>query len=252
MTDESRHRGHGSRPRHGWLSSKSSAATSSEPGRRGCREGCASGPNHDHGGNLDEDAHSPANKKSPANPRQRGNDATAVADIVGDVVRGEPDASLLNLAGKAYGNPFLVMELIQGLQEEHRISVKGGRASVAGQELPRRLTATMQERLDRLPAEARRVVQVASVLPDSFSAGLLPAMLEHRPMESSRRRKKRCGPTYWPKPATRRRSGRCDKPRDSWPAALRAPRPTSVSGPWNCCPGKTRRADHWSQRPKCC
>ncbi len=108
--------------------------------------------------------------------------ATAVADIVGDVVRAEPDASLLNLAGKAYGNPFLVMELIQGLQEENRIVVKAGRAGVAGPELPRRLTATMHERLDRLPPEARRVVQVASVLPDSFSAGLLAAMLERRPM----------------------------------------------------------------------
>jgi predicted ATPase len=108
--------------------------------------------------------------------------ATAVADIVADVVRAEPDASLLNLAGKAYGNPFLVMELIQGLQEENRINVRGGRAAVVGQELPRRLTATMQERLDRLPAEARRAVQVASVLPDSFSAGLLAKMLERRPM----------------------------------------------------------------------
>src|SRR6185312_8394797 len=57
-----------------------------------------------------------------------------------------------------------------------------GRAGVVGQELPRRLTATMHERLDRLPAEARRVVQVASVLPDSFSAGLLAEMLERRPM----------------------------------------------------------------------
>ena len=106
----------------------------------------------------------------------------AVADIVADVLRAEADASLLSLAGKARGNPFLVMELIQGLKEENRISVTRGRASVRGQELPERLTATMQERLDRLSADARRVVQVASVLPDSFSAGLLAEMLERRPM----------------------------------------------------------------------
>ncbi|BBZ39455.1 helix-turn-helix transcriptional regulator [Mycobacterium conspicuum] len=107
---------------------------------------------------------------------------TAVADIVADVVRAEADASLLSLADKAHGNPFLVMELILGLQEEGRISVAGGRASVSGRELPQRLTATMQERLDRLSADARRVVQVASVLPDSFSAGLLAEMLERRPI----------------------------------------------------------------------
>ena len=106
----------------------------------------------------------------------------AVADIVADVLRAEADASLLSLADKAHGNPFLVMELIQGLQEENRITVARGRASVSGQELPRRLTATMQERLDRLSADARRVVQVASVLPDSFSAGLLAEMLERRPI----------------------------------------------------------------------
>ena len=97
-------------------------------------------------------------------------------------MRAEADASLLSLADKAHGNPFLVMELIQGLREEDRITVARGRASVIGQELPRRLTATMQERLDRLSADARRVVQVASVLPDSFSAGLLAEMLECRPI----------------------------------------------------------------------
>ena len=106
----------------------------------------------------------------------------AVADIVADVLRAKADASLLSLADKAHGNPFLVMELIQGLQEENRITVARGRASVMGHELPRRLTATMQERLDRLSADARRVVQVASVLPDSFSAGLLAEMLERRPI----------------------------------------------------------------------
>jgi DNA-binding CsgD family transcriptional regulator len=108
--------------------------------------------------------------------------STAVADIVADVVRAEPDASLLGLAGQAHGSPFLVMELILGLQEENRIVVKDGRAGVRGTELPRRLTATMQERLDRMSADARRVVQVASVLPDSFSAGLLAEMLERRPV----------------------------------------------------------------------
>jgi hypothetical protein len=107
---------------------------------------------------------------------------TAVAHIVADVVRAAPDASLLSLAGKAHGNPFLVIELIQGLQEENRISVAGGRAGVTGEELPRRLTATMQERLNGLSEDARRVVQVACVLPDSFSAGLLAEMLERRPM----------------------------------------------------------------------
>lgn len=106
----------------------------------------------------------------------------AVADIVADVVRAPADTPLLTLAGKAHGSPFLVMELIQGLQEENRINVTGGHARVEGQDLPRRLAASMEERLSSLSADARRVVQVASVLPDSFSAGLLAEMLERRPV----------------------------------------------------------------------
>ncbi|OBH01174.1 hypothetical protein A5696_14685 [Mycobacterium sp. E2699] len=114
--------------------------------------------------------------------RLGGIETTAVEDIVADVLRAEADASLLALARLADGNPFLVMELIHGLQEEDRISVTGGRASVRGHELPRRLTATLDERVGRLSAEARRVVQVACVLPESFSAALLAELLERRPV----------------------------------------------------------------------
>jgi DNA-binding CsgD family transcriptional regulator len=109
-------------------------------------------------------------------------ESTAVAHLVADVVHAEADESLLSMAGNARGNPSLVIELIQGLQEEGRISVARGRASVRGQELPRRLATTMQERLSGLSEDARRMVQVASVLPESFSAGLLAEVLERRPI----------------------------------------------------------------------
>jgi DNA-binding CsgD family transcriptional regulator len=105
----------------------------------------------------------------------------AVADMVQDAVRARADASLLNLAAKAHGNPFLVSELIGGLGEEGRLNVSGGRAAAAGDELPRRLGAGMQQRLDQLSNAASQVVRVAAVLPDRFSAGLLAAMLERRP-----------------------------------------------------------------------
>ena len=52
----------------------------------------------------------------------------AVADMVSDAVRANADASLLKLAAKAHGNPFLVRELIGGLDEEGRLDVSGGRA----------------------------------------------------------------------------------------------------------------------------
>lgn len=105
----------------------------------------------------------------------------AVADMVQDAVRARADASLLSLAAKAHGNPFLVSELIGGLGEEGRLDISGGRAAATGYALPRRLSAGMQQRLDLLSDSASDVVRVAAVLPDRFSAGLLAAMLERSP-----------------------------------------------------------------------
>jgi DNA-binding CsgD family transcriptional regulator len=105
----------------------------------------------------------------------------AVADMVQDAVRANVDESLLDLAAKAHGNPFLVSELVGGLGEEGRLTVNGGRAVASGNSLPRRLGAGMQQRLDHLSSGASEVVRVAAVLPDRFSAGLLAAMLDRQP-----------------------------------------------------------------------
>jgi DNA-binding CsgD family transcriptional regulator/uncharacterized protein YerC len=106
----------------------------------------------------------------------------AVAEMVCDAVRANADESLLNLAAKAHGNPFLVKELVGGLGEEGRLNVSGGRAVASGLGLPRRLGAGMQQRLDHLSTDAGEVVRVAAVLPDRFSAGLLAAMLDRQPV----------------------------------------------------------------------
>ena len=108
--------------------------------------------------------------------------ADAVADMVCDVVRARADASLLSLAAKAHGNPFLVSELVGGLGEEGRLNVSGGRAAATGDGLPRRLGVGIQQRLDLLSEGASEVVRVAAVLPDRFSAGLLAAMLDRQPV----------------------------------------------------------------------
>ena len=96
-------------------------------------------------------------------------------------MRANADESLLTLAAKAHGNPFLVSELVGGLGEEGRLDVSGGRAVASGHALPRRLGASMRQRLDLLSSGAGEVVRVAAVLPDRFSAGLLAAMLDRQP-----------------------------------------------------------------------
>jgi DNA-binding CsgD family transcriptional regulator len=105
----------------------------------------------------------------------------AVADMVQDAVRARADASLLSLAAKAHGNPFLVSELVGGLGEEGRLTIRGGCVAVNGANLPRRLGAGMQQRLDGLSDEARQLVQVAAVLPDRFSAAMVAAMVDRQP-----------------------------------------------------------------------
>jgi DNA-binding CsgD family transcriptional regulator len=105
----------------------------------------------------------------------------AVADMVQDAVRAKAGVSLLNLAAKAHGNPFLVSELVGGLGEEGRLNVTGGHAVATGHGLPRRLGVGMQQRLDLLSDSASEVVRVAAVLPDRFSAELLAAMLDRPP-----------------------------------------------------------------------
>ena len=80
----------------------------------------------------------------------------AVADMVQDAVRAKADVSLLNLAAKAHGNPFLVSELVGGLGEEGRLNLSGGHAVATGDGLPRRLGAGMQQRLDLLSGECVR------------------------------------------------------------------------------------------------
>jgi DNA-binding CsgD family transcriptional regulator len=106
---------------------------------------------------------------------------SAVADMVQDEVRAKADETLLNLAVKAHGNPFLVRELVGGMHEEGRLTVNGGRAIATGNDLPRRLGANIQRRLDLLTDDVSEVVRVAAVLPDRFSAGLLAAMLDRPP-----------------------------------------------------------------------
>src|ERR1700758_2613970 len=101
---------------------------------------------------------------------------SAVADMVCDVVRANADESLLNLAAKAHGNPFLVGELVGGLGEEGRLTVSGGRAVASGQGLPRRLGAGMQQRLDHLSEGAGEVGRGAAGLAGRFSGGPVGAV----------------------------------------------------------------------------
>ena len=110
---------------------------------------------------------------------------SASVGIVADVAGAEPQPDLLEMAGGLTGHPhpYWLVELLRGLHEEGRLRVAGGRASVLGAELPRRVTAAVSERLQALPARTRRIVRVAALLPPRFTAAQLAGMAGCRPSE---------------------------------------------------------------------
>ncbi|MET7338440.1 AAA family ATPase [Nonomuraea sp. NPDC005650] len=105
------------------------------------------------------------------------------AELSARLLGAAPGPSVLELVRGGGGNPFLLEEVLTGLRAEGRISVRGGVAEVvAGAadpvvgaaaggrvELPARFVAAVERRLRDLSPEARRLLEVASVLRRPFS-----------------------------------------------------------------------------------
>jgi DNA-binding CsgD family transcriptional regulator len=104
-------------------------------------------------------------------------DRAAVAQVANDVVGAEPDQSVLRIACEAGGNPFLLVELLEGLSEEKLVTVDSGRAVLTDYRLPERISASMRERLGRMPEPARRLATAAASLGRTFSVSDIAGML---------------------------------------------------------------------------
>lgn len=105
------------------------------------------------------------------------------AAITTDFLRAPADPDLLALAGRALGNPLVLMELLRGLSEENRLTIEGGRATMIGAGLPRRLIRSMNQRLDRLGPQTNRMMRMAALLPRQFTAAQLAGLLQCRPSQ---------------------------------------------------------------------
>lgn len=79
---------------------------------------------------------------------------SAVAEVITDPIGAAPDPALLTLARRAGGSPFLLTELIRGLQEESLVRVQGGTAVLLENRLPGRISDSMRARLGR-PTSSR-------------------------------------------------------------------------------------------------
>src|SRR5579859_1374584 len=93
----------------------------------------------------------------------------AIAEIATDVLGALPDEELLRRAEMVRGNPFLLIEFLRGLQDEHIVAVESGRAKLLEDRLPRRVSDNMRSRLLRLSPTADRLATLASALGRRFS-----------------------------------------------------------------------------------
>jgi DNA-binding CsgD family transcriptional regulator/DNA-binding Lrp family transcriptional regulator len=100
-----------------------------------------------------------------------------VAQVLLDLLQAEPDETLVRMACEAGGNPFLLVELLEGLREEGLVRVDSGRATLTDNRLPERVRASMRERLTRMSDSTRQVAMVAGSLGRTFSVSELAEML---------------------------------------------------------------------------
>lgn len=107
----------------------------------------------------------------------------AISAIVTDVVGAPPGPILASMVREAEGNPFLLLEVLNGLAEEDRLGIVDGLATVLGEGLPRRLSTSMQDRLVALGDDVRRLVRFAAVMPRRFEVRQLAKLLDRSPVD---------------------------------------------------------------------
>ena len=95
-----------------------------------------------------------------------------------------PDTVRDHILAKAEGNPFFVEEVIRMLIDRGAIQRQDDRwiatARIGDVEIPDTLQGLLLERIDRLPAESRRTLRVASVIGRQFGVSILERLLEGR------------------------------------------------------------------------
>lgn len=93
-----------------------------------------------------------------------------------------PDRVRRLILSKAEGNPFFVEEVIRMLIEQGNIALVDGRWTMVREiqkiDIPDTLQGVLTARIDRLPEEAKRVLQIASVIGRKFPIHILASVLE--------------------------------------------------------------------------
>jgi DNA-binding CsgD family transcriptional regulator len=105
-------------------------------------------------------------------------DEHAVQKISEDLLGAAPDPQLREAISATLGHPFLLVELLRGLNEEGLVHVDGDLARLSRAGVPERLRESVVSQLNRLSKQARDFLNMASILGRSFSIAELAAVME--------------------------------------------------------------------------
>lgn len=98
-------------------------------------------------------------------------------DIAADVLGARPSPGLARLLRAVAGNPFLAIELVRAFADTDAVKMETGEASLLHDGIPVSFRRSIAARLDRLPEDAVRLLQIGSVLGREFDLGTAARML---------------------------------------------------------------------------
>jgi DNA-binding CsgD family transcriptional regulator len=107
-----------------------------------------------------------------------------VGEICANLLGARPDDALLEMVGRASGNPYLVGQMVEALRSADRLAVTDGVASPLGDELPSTFHATVDMRLRGLSDLTLRLLQAGSVLGRPFTVRTAARILGAPPIEA--------------------------------------------------------------------
>ncbi|MFI6654467.1 AAA family ATPase [Streptomyces sp. NPDC050523] len=97
--------------------------------------------------------------------------------IAADVLGATPSPALAGLLRGVAGNPFLAIELVRAFADTDAVKVEAGVAGLLHEGIPVGFRQSVAARLDRLPEDAVRLLQIGSVLGREFDLGTAARML---------------------------------------------------------------------------
>jgi DNA-binding CsgD family transcriptional regulator len=102
--------------------------------------------------------------------------ASAVAEVAADMLGAPAAGDILRTLGEVHGNPFLIVDLLAGLREDHLVRVADGRVHLAEIRVPHLLEDSMRRRLSRTTPAGERVATLAASLARQFTLSQVAAM----------------------------------------------------------------------------